>query len=264
LILIIYYWCESIMFSFIPERYLTKDVSKETVLITGGGNGIGMQLAVKFARKGCKVVIWDIDECGLRLTQKVINELHGKCWTYICDIRDRKKVYETAKLVKCEVGNVTILINNAGFADKKLFLDKNDEEILRTLEINTHSHFWTCKAFLPDMMAQNHGHIVSIASLAGYAGIVGLSDYCASKFAVVGFTESLRMELLAQNYNGIKVTEISPYFLHNTKMFSGVQSRILPILKCETVCERILFAILCNKSIAYIPYGFRPLLTLKS
>ncbi|RWS26436.1 epidermal retinol dehydrogenase 2-like protein [Leptotrombidium deliense] len=261
--LIIYYLIESIVITFVPNRFKMKDVSDETVLITGGGNGIGRQLAIKFARRGCKVIIWDVDTNGLAVTCKLIHQFQGKCWSFECDIRDRKQVYSTADRVREQVGSVTLLVNNAGVADKKLFLDKDDESIVKTMEINVHAHFWTCKAFLPEMMANNRGHIVSIASLAGYAGIIGLTDYCASKFAVVGFTESLRMELIARNYDGIKVTEISPYFL-NTKMFAGVKSKVFPILKCDTVCERILFAILCNKTVTYIPFIFQPLLTLKS
>ncbi len=88
----------------------------------------------------------------------------------------------------------------------------------------------TTKAFLPDMMATNKGHIVSIASVAGLSGSVKLSDYCASKFAAVGFEESLRLELQCDGYYGIHSTVVCPFFI-NTGMFAGVKSRSYQINK---------------------------------
>ena len=84
--------------------------------------------------------------------------------------------------------------------------------------------FQTAKAFLPSMMAKNHGHIVSIASSAGLAGIAGLSDYCSSKFAAVGFNESLQMELVATGKTAVHTSLVCPYII-NTGMFDGAKSR---------------------------------------
>jgi all-trans-retinol dehydrogenase (NAD+) len=82
----------------------------------------------------------------------------------------------------------------------------------------------TVKSFLPDMMSRNHGHIVNIASSAGLVGVTGLADYCASKFAAVGFDESLRFELEAQGKDGIYTTVVCPFFI-NTGMFEGAKTR---------------------------------------
>lgn len=99
------------------------------------------------------------------------------------------------------------------------------------MNINTTAHHWTVRETLPDMLANNHGHIVTIASIAGWVGVRGLADYCASKFGAVGFDESLRFELRAKK-SKVKTTCICPYFI-NTGMFDGAKSRfplLLPIL----------------------------------
>lgn len=79
------------------------------------------------------------------------------------------------------------------------------------MNVNAMAHFWTCKAFVPDMMKRNHGHIVSIASLAGCVGVNKLTDYCASKFTAVGFEESLRLELFALGYDNVHSTCVCPW-----------------------------------------------------
>ena len=113
----------------------------------------------------------------------------------------------------------------------KRFLDCSDDEIRRTMAVNTMAHFWTVKAFLPEMIARDSGHVVTVASAAGTIGVSRLADYCASKFAAVGFDESLRVEL-GQIAPGVVTTVICPFFI-TTGMFDGVRTRVpwlLPIL----------------------------------
>ena len=102
-------------------------------------------------------------------------------------------------------------------------LDTSDERIIRTFDVNIMAHFWTIKAFLPDMISQKRGHLVNVASLAGHSGTNKLVDYCASKFAAVGLDESLRVELFVQGHGDtVRTTVICPYYI-NTGMFAGVQ-----------------------------------------
>ena len=121
------------------------------------------------------------------------------------------------------MGDVDILVNNAGIVTGKKFLDATDGAIEKTFQVNTLAHFWLGKAFLPSMIDKNHGHVVTIASMAGIFGMAGLCDYCASKYAAVGFDESLRNELVAMAKDGIHTTVVCPYFI-NTGMFDGVQT----------------------------------------
>jgi all-trans-retinol dehydrogenase (NAD+) len=112
------------------------------------------------------------------------------------------------------------------------------------MAVNVLAHFWTVKAFLPDMVASNSGHIVTIASAGGIVGVAGLVDYSASKFASFGFDESLRAELKKQGLN-IHTTVVCPYFIGG-EMFAGVKTRfslLLPILDAERVSGRIVNAI---------------------
>ncbi|KAB7507456.1 Short-chain dehydrogenase/reductase family 16C member 6, partial [Armadillidium nasatum] len=121
----------------------------------------------------------------------------------------------------------------------------------------------TAKAFLPGMIEENSGHIVTIASLAGLFGINKLVDYCSSKFAAVGFDESLRMELHVLGHKGIHTTVVCPYYI-NTGMFEGVQSRLIPILEQEYVADEIADAILIQKVRIILPWICRVLFVLKN
>jgi all-trans-retinol dehydrogenase (NAD+) len=162
--LIFYYWIKGIILFFIPKSLRYKSVKDELVLITGGGSGLGRALALRFAKLDANVVVWDINESGLVETVKLVKELgtNKTIKSYVCDITDRRKVYETAAKVKQDVGVVTILVNNAGVVNGKNLLDIPDEKILQTFQVNAISHFWTVKAFLPDMMSKNSGHFVTI------------------------------------------------------------------------------------------------------
>ncbi|KAJ8376674.1 hypothetical protein SKAU_G00072540 [Synaphobranchus kaupii] len=158
-------------------------------------------------------VLWDISEEGNKETARLAKEKGASAvYTYICDCSKKSEVYRVADQVKREVGDVGILINNAGIVTGKKFIDAPDSLLEKTMEVNSMAHFWTYKAFLPAMMASNHGHLVSIASSAGLIACNGLADYCASKFAAVGFAESVGLELLALGKDGIKTTIVCPLF----------------------------------------------------
>jgi all-trans-retinol dehydrogenase (NAD+) len=236
------------------------------VLITGGASGIGRILALKMVAEGAKVVIWDVDTARLA---SVVEELNRDDATrgfgYVCDVSDRESVYATAAKVRRDVGVINILINNAGKVSGSPLLQCSDESVERTMAVNTLAMFWTCKAFLPDMVQQDMGHIVTMASAAGIIGVNRLVDYCASKWAAVGFDESLRMELheLAPN---VKTTIVCPFYV-DTGLFAGVATRfprLLPILQEEYVAQRIVAAVARNRPRLMMPsmVYFVPLLRI--
>nr|XP_019566612.1 PREDICTED: short-chain dehydrogenase/reductase family 16C member 6-like [Rhinolophus sinicus] len=241
----LYYFLESLAYKIIPKR--KKDVAGEIVLITGAGSGLGRLMAIKFARLGAVLVLWDINEESNMETCRLAKEKGGvKVFAYKCDCSNRQEVYRVADRVKKEVGDVTILINNAGIVTGKLFLNTPDDMVERSFLINALSHFWTCKAFLPAMMKANHGHLVCISSVAGQIGINGLTDYCSSKFAAFGFAESLFLELKLIQKSKIKTTIVCPYFI-KTGMFDGATTKypfLLPLLEQEYVAQKIVNAIL--------------------
>ncbi|XP_067218919.1 short chain dehydrogenase/reductase family 16C, member 5a [Chanodichthys erythropterus] len=264
IVLTIYYHLESFIKFFIPQR--KKDVSGEIVLITGAGSGIGRLMALEFATLDVSLVLWDINVDGLKETAKQVKEKGAsRVHYYQCDCGDREIVYRVAEQVKNEIGDVTILINNAGIVSGNKFMDTPDAVVEKTLRVNAMSHFWTYKAFLPAMTDKNHGHLVSVASSAGLIGVNGLADYCASKFAAVGFAESVALELIAAGKDGVKTTIVCPYFI-NTGMFDGCGTkwpRLLPILEPDYVAKKIVSAILTDQVFLLLPRTLYLLMALK-
>lgn len=230
------------------------EVAGRNVLITGAASGIGRLMALKAAAKGANLVLWDIDETGLAKLVAEIRANSGKAFSYRCDVSRHQDVYRVAEQVRTDVGMVDVLINNAGVISGKLLLECSDEQIRRTMDVNTMAHFWTVRAFLPDMIRASRGHIVTIASAGGIIGVSRMVDYCASKFAAFGFDEALRMEIRKNRWR-VKTTVVCPFYI-NTGMFAGVRSRfpwLLPILDEDLVAERIIHAIEFNKKRLLLP-----------
>ncbi|XP_021168543.1 epidermal retinol dehydrogenase 2 isoform X1 [Fundulus heteroclitus] len=261
----LWYNIESFIHLLVPRK--KKNITGEVVLITGAGSGIGRLMTKEFATRGTVLVLWDINEEGLKETTKLAKSVGAsRAYYFVCDCSNKNEVYRVADQVKREVGDVSILVNNAGIVTGKKFMDAPDSLIEKTMEVNTMAHFWTYKAFLPAMIANNHGHLVSIASSAGLIGVNGLADYCASKFAAVGFAESVGLELQATGKDGIKTTIVCPYFI-NTGMFDGCQTkwpRLLPILNAENVAKKIIHAVLTDQVYLLLPKSMYFIAALKN
>ncbi len=231
------------------------EIAGKNILITGGASGIGRQMALKMAAAGGNLVLWDIHEDNLATVKRDTLDATGReAWGYVCDVSDRGQVYEVAERVKKEVGRIDILVNNAGVVSGKSFLDLPDDKIEATFRVNTLGLFWVTKAFLPEMVERNDGHVVNIASSAGFVGVSKLTDYSASKFAAVGFDESLRNEMRRVAPN-VRTTVICPFFI-DTGMFKGAKTRfsfLLPILKESEVADRVVEAVRANRARLMMP-----------
>jgi all-trans-retinol dehydrogenase (NAD+) len=229
-------------------------VAGSTVLITGGGLGIGRLMALKMAALGARVVIWDINPDNLANVSDELTRAGREVFSYQVDVSDRELVYQTAKRTLDEAGPVHILINNAGIVSGKPFIECSDEQIERTIQVNTMALFWVTRAFLPQMIENNRGHLVTISSAGGILGTPGLADYSASKFAAFGFDEALRGEFKKRKL-GIKTTVICPFFI-DTGMFEGVKTKfplLLPILREGYAADRIIGAIERNRARLWMP-----------
>ncbi|XP_071949929.1 17-beta-hydroxysteroid dehydrogenase 13-like [Antedon mediterranea] len=235
---------------FVP--YPKKDVSGKVVLITGAGHGLGRSFALHFARLGSTLVLWDVNTEGNEETAKQVRELGTEAYTFTVDVRKKDVVYETAKSVQDKVGTVDILFNNAGVISGEEICNLTDSQIVRTFEVNAISHFWILKAFLPDMIKRNEGHIVTIASQAGKFGTPRMSDYCASKYAAVGLGESLHSELRVLGRAGVKTTLVCPFFI-DTGMFTNLSFKTDSILKQDDAVSTIVDGVLRNKREIVIP-----------
>ncbi|KAI9036200.1 SDR family oxidoreductase [Aspergillus affinis] len=163
------------------------DWSREVVLITGGCGGIGEQIARKLAERGITVAVLDI------MSPKTALPAHVHL--YKCDITSIEAIRRTAEQLRKDIGSPTVLINNAGVGSSKDVLEETDEEIERTFNVNILAHFWTVREFLPHMIQRNHGHIVTVASLASFVTIASNVDYSCTKAAALSFHEGLTQEL---------------------------------------------------------------------
>lgn len=257
---------------FIPERLKWADVSGQTVLITGAGSGIGQLMALRFLALGCKVVCWDVNAAGLEETRAKAAEAEAEAehteHTEHKDLKDRlqlttinltkrEAIYAAARALHADPTfgpSVDILINNAGVVSGTALLDTSDEAIQLTFEVNALAHFTTIKAFLPEMIAQKRGHIVTIASVAGHLASASLTDYCASKFANVGLDLALRVELAQANLSDVIHTSIVKPFFISTGMFEGSRSDLVPFLQPAYVADCIVSGVRARTQDIIIPY----------
>jgi short-subunit dehydrogenase len=226
-----------------------KNFKDKIVLISGGASGIGKIMARLMLERQAKVVIWDINQTNIDQTILAFSN-PDNLFTFQLDISDFKQVQETAALVKQQIGTVDILINNAGIVVGKYFHEHTPQDIAKTMRINAYAPMYLTLVFLEGMIQQNSGHICNIASSGGLISNPKMSVYAASKWALIGWSESLRLEL-KQNKKAVHVTTIMPYYI-STGMFKGVKSKI-PILEPEPTALIIIKAIEKNKKMLTIP-----------
>ena len=218
------------------------DFKNKIVLISGGCSGIGKIMARKSLERGCqKLIIWDINEEGLTQTKEEFSKLGGEVFTFKIDLSNLEEIKINAQRVRTEVGSVDILINNAGIVVGKYFHEHTHEQIDKSMSINATALMHTTLEFLPGMIAKNSGAICNIASSAGLISNPKMSVYASSKWAAVGWGDSVRLEM-DQLKKNISVTTIMPFFI-STGMFDGVKSKVLPILEPERTSEKIIKAI---------------------
>lgn len=234
-----------------------KKIDGEVVLITGGGGGIGECIGMEMTKLNVKIVLWDINEEANNRVAEKLREQGATVFAFRCDITNKDEVYRVAEEVKNQVGHVTILVNNAGVLYCHPFLKCSDKLLRRQVEVNSVAHFWTTGAFLPHMLEINHGHIVTVASLAGIFGTPNLVGYCVSKFGAVGFHESMRVELLSQGKSGVKTTCVCPFFvdtplLSNTKITQRFPS-LFPLLKPDFVAKELVNGMLRDEGYVILP-----------
>ncbi len=180
------------------------------VAITGASSGIGRQAAIDFARKGAKAVVL-VSRSEPKLVQLAgeISRESPQCQTvpYSCDVSDKAQVQKMGGDILSMLGGVDVLVNNAGFGIFKSVREMSVEEIESVTATNYHGMAYCTKAFLESMISRRSGHIVNVASVAASFGVAGLAAYCATKFAMLGFSEALHHELRG---TGVRVTVVSP------------------------------------------------------
>jgi NAD(P)-dependent dehydrogenase (short-subunit alcohol dehydrogenase family) len=201
------------------------DLKNRTAIITGGAQGLGLDMAKRFLKSGAKVAIWDIDEDELK---KAIKEIGNPNLLYnVVDVSNYDNVKETFTEIEKSL-NIDILINNAGITGSTSSLwDYDVDEWNKIVNINLMGTFNCCKCVVPNMIKNNYGRIVNVASVAGKDGNANASAYSSAKAGVIGLTKSLGKELADKN---IAVNAVTP---------AGAKTRILDQMSKEHVARML-------------------------
>lgn len=187
---------------------MKKQLAKQNIVITGASSGIGALLAKKVAEQGDRPILIARSEEKLQtLCQTIYEETNVDCKYYKLDVSKFSEVETVFQTILTEVGPIDILVNNAGFGIFDTFHDANFNEIIDMFDVNVLGLFACTKAVLPAMLERNRGHIINIASQAGKIATPKSSVYSATKHAVLGFTNSLRLELADTN---IHISAVNP------------------------------------------------------
>ena len=178
----------------------------QTAIVTGGGRGIGRAICLALAREGADIVIVARTEKEIRETARMVEKEGRRALAVRTDIRKEEEVINMVSKAINAFGRIDILVNNAGVAYRKYIVDTSTEEYDEIMDTNVKGMFFCTKYALPHLLKRGEGRIVNISSGAGKHGIPKLSIYCASKFAVIGFTESLAYE----TGGGVQVYAVCP------------------------------------------------------
>ncbi|CAF0748371.1 unnamed protein product [Rotaria sordida] len=244
------------------------DYHDHIVLITGSANGLGREIALAFARAGASLALCDIDDIGNRETQQqCLTMLHtrnssSRVRIYRVDVTRSADIYACAEKVRYDLGQVTILVANAGFVSGRSLLNESDVDIERTFSVNSLSPIWLIKAFLPYMLDANRGHIVIVSSVLGIHASHGPISYVSSKHASLGLSRSLRLDIHATHPNTrVSVHCICPYIMR-TKMFNPLVNHVslkflLPVVSPRYAANQVLEAIVWRRNEVILPYHLK-------
>ncbi|EEA26094.1 hypothetical protein TMatcc_005655 [Talaromyces marneffei ATCC 18224] len=219
------------------------DNEHELVLITGGCSGIGKAIASSLVKKGVRVVVLDIQEPEYTQDEDVA--------FYRADVTSSESIRAAAIKIRADHGSPTVLVNNAGIGKNGPILEKSEGQIRQTFNANTISHFLMVKEFLPDMIKKNHGHVVTIASVASFLGLGGSIDYCCSKASALAFHEGLSQELsLWYNAPKVRTSIIHPSWVRTPmieRLISAGERFGQTIVAPEVVAEAVVRQILAQR-----------------
>lgn len=191
-----------------PSKEEMPRLQEKTALITGAARGIGKGIAEAFAREGCAVAICDIDGAEAQKTADCIRDAWGlKSCSFEVDVGSRDSVSGTVEAVTAELGGIDILVNNAGVSKVVPFLEMEESLWDTTIDVNLKGTYLCCQAVLPQMLVRGEGKIINMSSQSGKKGNAQYGAYCASKFGIIGLTQSLAQEFASE---GININAICP------------------------------------------------------
>ena len=219
------------------------DFKNKVVLITGASSGIGKQTAIEFAKLGSNIILVARRKNKLEQVENELKKFNVNTLVCTCDVSKKDQVEKMSKIVLEKFNSIDILVNNAGFAIYGSVYDLSINDIESQMETNYFGMIYCTKNFLPLMLEKKSGHIVNVASVAASFGLPGIASYCASKFAMLGFSEGLKHELSG---TGVGITVVSPIMV-KTDFFDHPSFEKMPkysptSLNSKTVAKAIVKA----------------------
>ncbi|UCC66571.1 MAG: 3-oxoacyl-ACP reductase FabG [Deltaproteobacteria bacterium] len=199
------------------------DLTGKRAIVTGAGQGIGKQIALKLAQRGADLIIDDINPQTAPQTAQEVQALGRKAIAIVADVSKKEEVDELVKTAVRELGGMDILVNNAGIARSSVLLRLKDKEWDEVLDVNLKGIFYCTKAVAPSMIKQRYGKIINISSIYGRTGAIGDANYAASKAGIVGFTKSVAKELARYTIN---VNAVMPGLV-DTPLLRGIPEKYL-------------------------------------
>ena len=196
-------------------------LNMKRALITGAARGLGKEIARAFAGEGAEVVLTDLDAEALEAAREELEGGGARCRAYPLDVTDGEAILAVRDQLRRDAGAIDILVNNAGVVFGGPFLDVPLAKHRLTYRVNVEGVVAVTHAFMPDVLASPRGHLVFIASASGYLGLPGGSTYASSKWAAIGFAESIRAELKHLDHHQVGVTTACPSYI-DTGLFEGV------------------------------------------
>ncbi len=214
-------------------------VIDQKFLITGAARGLGRALALALARRGAHVAVVDIKHDEAQAVAAEVRALGVDSWAFALDVGDIEQVQALHQQVQQQCGRIDGLINNAGVVFGGTFEDLPLEKHLLTYQVNITGLMALTHCFFADLLAGRDSTLVNIASAAGYVGLPFGATYSSSKWAVLGFSESLRLELAERELTQLQVMTVCPGYI-NVGQFAGVRRpRLMPLLETDWLAERV-------------------------
>jgi all-trans-retinol dehydrogenase (NAD+) len=237
-----------------------KSVAGKNVLVTGAAMGLGKLFATTAVNEeAASVVLWDINEGALKDTAAELEAAGGTVHTYVVDVSSGESIAKAAELVRNEVGTIHVLVNNAGIVrGNGYFWENQTRDVEQTMLINGTGPMLVAREFLPGMVvADEDCRVVNLASSAGLNAVPRLAAYCGSKWAAVGWSDSVRLELEQAGHKHVRVTTVCPTYI-NTGMFDGAKGIFLtPMLKQDEVVADSWKSMLRGTPFVIVPWTSR-------
>lgn len=225
-----------------------------TVLITGAARGLGRSLALALGRRGARVMAVDIKGDEAEAVAAEVRALGVEAWSFELDVGDIAQIQALHAFVHEHCGRIDVLVNNAGVVFGGTFENIPLEKHLLTYQVNISGLVALTHTFFSDLLAGSDSALVNIASAAGYVGLPFGSTYSSSKWAVLGFAESIRLELAERELNQLSVMTVCPGYI-NVGQFAGVsRPRLMPFLEADALAERIVQGIEQKESLIREPF----------